>query len=241
VKRKYIIYGATGGIGNELAEKLHESGDAMHLAGRDEERLRAVADRFGSSFSVIASLDESEFQRVCSEAGDQIDGLAYCIGTINLRSLARLESADFINDFQVNAIGAALAVKAATGAMKKAAEPASVVLFSSVATERGFPLHASIGMAKGAVNGLTVSLAAELAPKIRVNAVAPSLTKTGLAEGILSTAGMEEKLAAMHPMKRLGAPEDAASLAAFLLSPQSGWMTGQVIGVDGGRSRAESA
>jgi NAD(P)-dependent dehydrogenase (short-subunit alcohol dehydrogenase family) len=240
MSRKYIIYGASGGIGSALAGKLHESGIELHLAGRSEERLNDIAGRTGSAFSVIEALDESGFEKVTSEAGDHIDGLAYCIGTINLRSIARLETADFIHDFQVNALGAALAVKAAIGAMKKASEPASVVLFSSVAAQRGFPLHASIGMAKGAVNGLAVSLAAELAPKIRVNAVAPSLTKTDLAKDILSMAGMEEKLAALHPMKRLGGPDDAAAIAAFLLSPQSGWLTGQIIGVDGGRAGAEA-
>lgn len=240
VKRKYIIYGASGGIGSALAERLHEEDNELHLAGRSEDKLKAEAGRFGCTYSVIDALDESAFERVTSEAGERIDGLAYCIGTINLRSIARLETADFIRDFEINALGAALAVRAAAGAMKKASEPASVVLFSSVAAERGFPLHASIGMAKGAINGLTVSLAAELAPRIRVNAVAPSLTKTELAKGILSMQGMEEKLAALHPMKRLGEPGDAAALAAFLLSPESGWLTGQVIGVDGGRSGAEA-
>lgn len=113
---------------------------------------------------------------------------------------------------------------------------ASVVLFSSVAALQGFSLHASIGMAKGAVNGLALSIAAELAPKIRVNAIAPSLTRTRLAEGILANEKFAEAIAGMHALERVGKPEDIAALASFLLSEEADWMTGQIISVDGGRS-----
>ena len=133
-------------------------------------------------------------------------------------------------------MGAALAVQAALPALKKSPEGSSVVLYSSVATRQGFSLHASMGMAKGAINGLTLSLAAELAPRIRVNAIAPSLTQTPLAAGLLTNDAIAEGIAKQHPMQRLGTPEDIASLTAFLLSPDSSWITGQILGVDGGRS-----
>jgi len=154
----------------------------------------------------------------------------------NMRGLQRLTEADFLNDFRVNALGAALAIQAALPAIKKSAGRASVVLFSSVAARQGFTFHASMGMAKGAVDGLTISLAAELASKVRVNAIAPSLTRTPLAEGLLSNDQMAKALAGLHALERLGMPEDVGALSAFLLSPEADWITGQVIGVDGGRS-----
>jgi NAD(P)-dependent dehydrogenase (short-subunit alcohol dehydrogenase family) len=129
-----------------------------------------------------------------------------------------------------------LAVQSLLPALKNNASPSSVVLFTSVAAEQGFASHASMSMAKGAVRGLTLALAAELAPKIRVNAISPSLTATPLAESLLSNEKMTEAISKLHAMERLGTAEDMAALAAFLLSDESGWITGQIIGVDGGRS-----
>jgi NAD(P)-dependent dehydrogenase (short-subunit alcohol dehydrogenase family) len=158
------------------------------------------------------------------------------VGTINLRGLQRFTEADFIHDFRVNALGAALAVQASLPALKRSAGVASVVFFSSVAARQGFSLHTSIGMAKGAVAGLTLSLAAELAPKVRVNAIAPSLTRTPLARGMLASEQMAAAIAGLHAMQRLGNADDIAAMAAFLLSQEADWITGQIIGVDGGRS-----
>jgi NAD(P)-dependent dehydrogenase (short-subunit alcohol dehydrogenase family) len=179
--------------------------------------------------------DDQLFKRVTQEAGVVLDGLVYAIGTINLRSFSRLNEQDFLNDFQVNALGAARAIQAALPALKKS-EKASVVLYSSIAAIQGFALHASIGMAKAAVSGLTISLAAELAPKIRVNAIAPSLTQTPLGDKVASSEQMQTAIAGMHPLPRLGTPMDIASLTAFLISAESSWITGQIFSVDGGRS-----
>lgn len=234
--RTVLIYGGSGGIGLSLGRLLRKRGDALHLVGRSEERLSAAAAELDAGYTTGDVTDPELFERVAQRAGERLEGLVYAVGTINLRPLLRLDHADFLEDFQVNALGAALAVCASLPALKKSSSTASVVLFSSVAATQGFPLHASTGMAKGAVVGLALSLAAELAPKIRVNAIAPSLTDTPLSARILGNPQMAKAIAQMHPMQRIGSADDIAALAAFLLSDDASWMTGQVLGVDGGRS-----
>jgi NAD(P)-dependent dehydrogenase (short-subunit alcohol dehydrogenase family) len=234
--RKIIIYGGYGGIGSATSRILHARGDKIHLVGRDEEKLATLADELGASFTLGDVRDQDLFRRVAEDAGEPLDGLVYAIGTINLGSLRRLTAADFSEDFRVNALGAALAVQSSLRALKKSQKGASIVFYCSVATLQGFTRHASIGMAKGAVSGLTLSLAAELAPKVRVNAIAPSLTRTPLAEGMLSNEKLAASIARLHALERLGRPEDIATLTAFLLSSEASWITGQIISVDGGRS-----
>lgn len=235
MKQKYLIYGSTGGIGSALCQRLNQLGCELHLVARNPDRLNAQAAALNAGFTAGDVLDPALFARAAENAGG-VTGLVYCVGTINLKPFGRLAQEDYLNDFRINAIGAAHAVQASLPALKKAPGGGSVVLFSSVAAERGFSFHASMGMAKSAVSGLTRSLAAELAPLIRVNAIAPSLTKTPLAEGILANDKTEATITALHPLKRLGTPDDIAAAAAFLLSSDSSWVTGQVIGVDGGRS-----
>ena len=235
---KILIFGATGGIGAASARALHAQGAALHLVGRKEAELAELAQETGATMS-LADLDqEDSFKRVADEAaaGGALAGLVFAVGTINLKPLARLTRADFERDYLVNALWAAQAVQAALPALAKQDGGASVVLFSSIAVAQGFSNHASIGMAKGAVEGLTRSLAAELAPKVRVNCIAPSLTRTNLASKLLANQQMADAIAAMHPLPRIGTPEDISAAVAFLASAQSGWMTGQVIGIDGGRS-----
>ncbi len=233
---RFLIYGGSGGIGSAVARALVARGHAVHLVARDERALTSLATELGATFTAGDVCDDRLVARAAAEAGEPLDGLVYAVGTINLKSMTRLTEADFLADFRVNALGAALAVQAALPALKKAPSGASVVLISSIAARQGFAFHASVAMAKGAVEGLTVSLAAELAPKIRVNVVAPSLTRTPLAAGLLANERSALNIAALHPMQRLGAPGDVAALVSFLLSEESSWMTGQIIGLDGGRS-----
>ena len=232
-----IIFGGAGAIGSAIARRLAARGDRPHLAGRDAGRLDAVARETGAGTSICDVTDpEAVAAAVADAAGDGgLAGLVYAAGTINLKPIGSLTAADFEADWRVNALGAALAMKAAAPHLK-AVEGASVVLFSTVAVRQGFAAHASISMAKGAVEGLALALAAELAPKVRVNCIAPSLTRTPLAEGLTRNEALAKGVAETHALRRLGEAEDSAGLAAFLLGPEAGWITGQVIGVDGGRS-----
>ena len=233
---KTLIFGANGGIGSATARRLAARGRALHLVGRNGDAIRALAAETGAAFSVGDVLDDGFIAQAAVEAGDVLDGLVYAVGSITLKALPRLTRADFLRDYELNALSAALAVQAALPALKKSGR-GSVLLFSSIAAAQGFGLHASIGMAKAAVDGLTLSLAAELAPAVRVNAIAPSLTRTPLSKSIWQNEAMAQTIAGLHPLPRLGEPQEIAGLADFLLSEDAAWITGQVIGVDGGRSR----
>ncbi len=231
-----VIFGGTGGVGSTLAERMYDRGYTLHLLGRNESKLRYMGERYSAQYDVFDILDPEAQSILARIFSKPIDALAYCIGSINLKPFLKLTREDFVVDAQLNSIGAALAIQSSIPYLKQSQEIASVILFSSVAARHGFSAHASISMAKAAVEGLTVSLAAELSPKIRVNCIAPSLLDTPLAASLTSSAAIKQAIVDSHPMKRLGRPEDAAELAAYLLSSDSSWMTGQIIGVDGGRS-----
>jgi NAD(P)-dependent dehydrogenase (short-subunit alcohol dehydrogenase family) len=236
----YLIFGGTGGIGSAIARRLRRQGYGVHLVAREATRLAALAGEIGASFTAADVEDQSSIQQAVAEAvsigGGALSGLCYAVGTINLKPLARLTPADFERDFRVNALGAAMAIQAALPALKKAEPSASILLFSTVAVAQGFTAHASVAMAKGAIEGLTRSLGAELAPKIRVNCIAPSLTRTELAAPLVSNEAMATAIAQLHPLQRLGEAEDIAPLASLLLTEEGGWITGQVMAIDGGRS-----
>ncbi len=234
---KIVIIG-TAGIGGALAARLRAAEQEPFLINRGAEHVEDLARDLDVGFALADVTDAESLKAAIAAAGPEIDGLAYCVGTINLKPIARLTLEDVRRDFEINALGAFNAVQAALPALKASSHnTASILLFSTVAVAQGFTAHASVAMAKGAVEGLTRALAAELAPKIRVNALAPSLTQTPLAEPLTRNAATAQAIAALHPLQRLGTASDVAGIAAFLLSQEADWITGQVIGVDGGRSR----
>ena len=232
----HIIIG-TSGVGGALARRLVREGNRVVLIGRNADRVSVLAGELGAAHAVADVLSGDQLEQAIVAAGPAVDGLAYCVGSINLKPVTRLTDAEILKDFELNALGAMRAIRAALPALKACTLPtASVLLFSTVAVQQGFASHGSVSMAKGAVEGLTRAMAAELAPKIRVNCIAPSLTRTPLAEFITRNDAMAQTLAALHPLQRLGEAEDIAAMGSLLLSDQSSWITGQVIGVDGGRS-----
>lgn len=233
-----LIYGGSGGIGSAIARAARARGLDVHLVGRDRSRLETVAKDIGAGFTVGDVTEADVFTEATQAAsqGGALKGLVYAVGTINLKPLARLSEDDFLRDFRINALGAAKAIQVALPHLKQAEGTAGIVLFSTVAVAQGFAAHASVAMAKGAIEGLTLSLAAELAPRIRVNCIAPSLTKTPLAAALTGNEAMAKAIADLHPLQRLGEPGDIAPLAALLVSDEASWITGQIIGIDGGRS-----
>ncbi|MEY3730597.1 MAG: hypothetical protein RLZZ57_1353 [Pseudomonadota bacterium] len=234
-----LILGATGAVGAALARRVAARGLRPALVARDAGRLAALSAEIPGSLALPADVEDAAALRAAvAAAGTPLAGLAYCVGSIALKPLKRVTEADMLTAFRLNALGAMLAVQAAQEAL--AAGKGAVVLFSSIAARAGFTNHAAIAAAKGAVEGLTVALAAELAPAIRINCIAPSLTRSTMAAPLLANAQMAEAIAKQHPIPRLGEGEDAAALADFLLSEQAGWITGQIMAVDGGRSTVRS-
>ena len=230
-----LIFGARGGIGEALARRLAASGYPLVLASREPDRLGELAAETGAATVACDALDgDSIRQAVADAATDEgLAGLAYCIGSIVLKPFKGATESDFIDCYRLNTVGAALAVQAAAPALRKA--NGAVVLFSTVAAGQGFGNHTVIAAAKGGTEALTRSMAVDLAPDVRVNCIAPSISRTELAEKLLSNEKMAEGLAASHPLQRIGEPDDSAAMAAFLLGPDAGWITGQVFPVDGGR------
>jgi len=234
MSEKYVIFGATGSIGSSLAEQLKNSGNDVHLVGRNETELSSISEKLGCSHTVADVLEDGFMEKVKSDISD-IKGLAYCVGSIDLKPLRMVNEQDFQKCMKLNLYSAVEAIKGFQESLKK--NKGSIVLFSTVAAQRGFTNHAIIASAKAAVEGLTVSLAAEFAPNIRVNCVAPSLTKSKIAEPMLKNTAIAEGIAKAHPLRRLGEGKDSAALAKFLLTEDSSWVTGQIIAVDGGRSK----
>lgn len=193
-----------------------------------------LTNRSGEKNGVDSNIQEVDVLKDFDlELPDRLDGIVYCPGTINLKPFHRLSAEDFLNDFHINFLGAVKVIQQALKPLKKS-EQASIVLFSSVAAKLGLSFHSSIASSKAAVEGLARSLAAELAPKIRVNVVAPSLTDTPLASQLLSNDDKKAANAERHPLKKIGEAKDIAEAALFLLSDRSKWMSGQVMTVDGG-------
>ena len=232
---KKIIIGATGAIGSSIAKKLVSNGSEVHLVARNQAEVERLASELNATFSVTDVLDDNFAKKVQDDLGDTpINGLAHCVGSIDLKPLKLSKKEDFIKTFNLNLISATEIIRVMHENLK--ANNGSIVLFSTVAARKGFTNHSIISSAKAAIEGLTVSLAAEFAPNVRVNCIAPSLTKSKIAEFLLKNEKIAEGIAKLHPLKRIGEGIDFSGLTSFLLSKDSSWITGQIIGVDGGRS-----
>lgn len=226
---KFVIVGGTSGIGLKLTTQLSEEGHEVHVLSRearDVENIQGV-----KHYAVDVTDDDPDFP----EIEGSISGYVYCAGSINLKPFKMLKTKHFVEDFNINVMGAIKSFKAYEKQLV-ATKKGSVVFFSTVAVQTGMSYHTSIGMAKGAIEGLTRSLAAELAPDVRVNCIAPSVVDTPLAKKIIGDEAKKKASGDKHPMKRVGEVGDLASMARFLLGSDAGWITGQVIHVDGGMS-----
>jgi NAD(P)-dependent dehydrogenase (short-subunit alcohol dehydrogenase family) len=232
---KKLILGATGAIGSALAKKIAADGGQVHLVGRDESSLSVLASELDSTFTTCDVLEESFSEKILNDLSDTpINGLAFCVGSIDLKPLKLSKKKDFLDCFSLNLISATEIIRATFDKLKE--NKGSIVLFSTVAARKGFTNHSIISSAKAAVEGLTVALAAEFSPHVRVNCIAPSLSKSKMGEFLLKNEKIAEGIAKLHPLKRLGEGSDFSAIAKFLMSEESSWMTGQIIGVDGGRS-----
>jgi NAD(P)-dependent dehydrogenase (short-subunit alcohol dehydrogenase family) len=234
MSEKYLIFGATGSIGSSLAEQMVNSGFNVHLVGRSETETKNISDKLGCTFTIANVLENGFIEKVKNDISE-VKGVAYCVGSIDLKPLRMVTEDDFNKCMKLNLYSAVEVIKGYQESLKKS--KGSVVLFSTVAAQRGFTNHTIIASTKAAVEGLTVSLAAEFAPNIRVNCIAPSLTNSKIAEPMLKNKALADGIAKAHPLKRLGEGKDSASLAKFLITDDSSWVTGQIIAVDGGRSK----
>ncbi|NTW24398.1 MAG: SDR family oxidoreductase [Lentimicrobium sp.] len=225
----YLVIGASSGIGKKLAEQLVESG---HKVFATYFKKKPETNTGSPDYHYLNVLDESMPLDFLTES---LDGLVYCPGSINLRPFERIKPADFVADYNLQVTGAIKIIQATMPRLKKV-ENASIVMFSTVAVQTGFPFHTQVSASKGAIEGLTRALAAEFAPKIRVNCIAPSLTDTPLAATLLNTDQKREANALRHPLKKTGTTQNIADMAEFLLSEKGSWISGQVFHVDGGMS-----
>lgn len=223
--KTYLIAGASSGIGLQIAKKLLENGNQVIGISRTP---GALSDHPGYRFLAHDFSTTSPLPEITTA----LEGLVYCPGSINLKGMQQIREAELVADLRLNAVGCFLFVQQYSANLKQSVNP-SVVLFSSVAATTGLPFHAMVSVSKAAVEGMTRALAAELAPKVRVNCIAPSLTDTPLAAQFLNSESKRLANSERHPLKKIGESQDIAAMAVFLLQ-EALWMTGQVLGVNGG-------
>ncbi len=229
----YLIIGASSGIGQELAIQLAGAGKQVTATYNKNGPAKENPNIRYHHLNVLEDTLSLDF------LPDELAGFVYCPGSINLRPFERIKPEDFESDYKLQVIGTIKLLQMVLPKLKKSTN-ASIVLFSTVAVQTGLPFHTQVSASKGALEGLTKSLAAEYTPKIRVNCIAPSLTDTPLAASLLNNEQKKEANAQRHPLKRIGSAEDIANMAAFLLSEKASWITGQILHVDGGMSSLKS-
>jgi NAD(P)-dependent dehydrogenase (short-subunit alcohol dehydrogenase family) len=225
----FLIVGASSGIGLQLAHQLAESGHRVYGTYHTHPQADVPPNLSYHALNVLENETSLDF------LPDTLDGLVYCPGSIQLKPFARITPKDFESDFQLQVSGCVNILQKALPKLK-ASQQASVVFFSTVAVQTGLNYHSLVSTSKGAIEGLTRALSAELAPRIRVNCIAPSLTDTPMSSFLLNTEEKKEANAQRHPLKRIGTAADIANMAEFLLTHKSVWITGQVFHVDGGIS-----
>ena len=231
MSKVYVVVGGSRGIGLGIVKRLAAEGNQVHVYSRTVGDLASIANVQHTVCDAVN--DELSADMFPSE----IDGLAYCPGSFNAKSIRALKVETLREDFEINVVGAVKTIQAVLSGLKKStSESASIVMFSTVAVAQGMNAHASIAASKGAIEGLARTLAAELSPKVRVNCIAPALTETSLMEKLFTDPEKVEAMGAKYPLKRTGTVEDLSAAACFLLGDDSRWITGQVMGVDGGMS-----
>lgn len=226
MSKKILLIGGSHGIGNAIVQQMH-SGNELYVASRENENLPAGV----THIAFDALTDELD----TSNLPESLDGFVYCPGSINLKPFKMLKQEHFEDDMEINFFSMLKVTRQVLPLLTKEGT-SSMVYFSTVAVGKGMPFHTSVAAAKGAIEGFAKALAAEYAPTIRINVIAPSLVDTPLAGRLLNNDAKKEKMGEMHPLKRVGTAEDIAQVASFLLEQNNGWITGQVIGVDGGKS-----
>lgn len=225
----YLIIGGSSGIGKEIASQFSHQGHKVYATFNTNPTISDHPNLSYHSLNVLDPVLNLDFLPAT------LDGVVYCPGSISLRPFSRIKPEDFMSDYNLQVIGAIKTIQVVLPKLKEAENPA-IVLFSTIAVQMGLNFHSQVAASKGAIEGLTRSLAAEFAPKIRVNCIAPSLTDTPLAASLLNTEQKVEANAQRHPLKRIGTTKDMADMIEFLLSDKSSWMTGQILHLDGGMS-----
>ena len=238
MSKKFLIIGATGAVGSSLVKLIKDDdrlANQAHLVGKNEDEISKLSNETGFSYTIADVLQPDFLEKIEKDLKDvDIHGIAYCVGSIDLKPINLITKKDYLKSFELNFFPIVDIIKKFQENLKK--NKSSVVIFSTIAVKQGFPNHSIISPVKASLEGLTVSLASELAPNIRINCIAPSLSNSKMASKLLKNTKISEAIAKQHPLKRLGEGLDSAALAKFLLSSESSWITGQIIGVDGGRS-----
>ena len=234
MKKKILIFGGTGTIGFSIAKNLKEQDYEPILISRNKDDLINKSKEIDCGYEICDILEIEQIEEVSKKYNEDLIGLAYCVGSINLRPLKITKDVDFLDSFKINTLGAINAVKSNLSSLN--INNGSILFFSTIAVQQGFTNHSIVSSSKGAIEGLTLSLAAEFAPKIRVNCIAPSLTDSKMSQKMLSNETLKKAIENMHPIPKIGQGDDFGELSSFLLSEKNNWITGQIFHIDGGRS-----